>query len=105
MGDLMTNPKKRPPLTDAERARAVERMQNGDSYAEIAADIGCAVRTVREIATKAGLHKPRASSPRSGAPKHYDKSKPAAAKPVIRPNIYVSDVISAIPLSRLMAGK
>jgi len=100
----MNKPKKRPPLTEAERARAVERMQTGDSYAEIAADIGCAVRTIREIATKVGLHKRRTSSPRSGAPKHYDKSKPAA-KPVIRPNIYVSDVISAIPLSRLMAGK
>lgn len=93
--------RRRPPLTQSERHAIEYRLRDGDDPKDVALDYCCTPRTVRQIGNETGALVPVKRAPRQLT------HKPVAqkAKTIRGPNIYESDVIRPIPLSRLMAGK
>jgi hypothetical protein len=87
-------------LTQNEKDDMAARITAGDDYKTIAKDFRCTTSTVREIAKKIGFLPAEKRPPRQLAQKTSEKKTT-----VIRHNTYSSDIIRAIPLSRLMAGK
>jgi hypothetical protein len=87
-------------LSQVEKNEIAARITAGDDPNIIAKDFRCTTRTVREIAQKNGLLLLEKRLPRQLAHKTSEKKTNA-----IKLNIYSSDIIRAIPLSRLMAGK
>ena len=87
-------------LTQIEKDDMATRITAGDDPKIIAKDFRCTTSTVREIAKKIEFLPTEKRSPRQLAQKTSEKK----TNP-IKLNIYSSDIIRAIPMSRLMAGK
>lgn len=93
--------KRRQPLTQSERDGIEARLRDGDDPKKIAIDFICTPRTVRQIGHETGALIPVKRAPRQLTHKPVEKQ----AKIIIKPNIYESDTIRAIPLSRLMGRR
>jgi hypothetical protein len=87
-------------LTQIEKDDMATRITAGDDPKIIAKDFLCTTTTVRQVGKEKGLLFLEKRPARQLAHKTSEKK----TNP-IKLNIYSSDIIKAIPMSRLMAGK